>query len=260
MEHIRALPPDEYVSLSRELGDFPEYVTPNHLLQRGWCRAFISGSPQDFRGTIVDSKFEPGEPYCFGSDVQILWELLGHIPEMDCFQVDPPIARALGALFLRRNGWQPKYLDQIVQTLTVPVAEYRDRRVRLLTLDDAPLLRSAPGELGGIGFESPEQMLAEGFAACAIIAGEVVSSAFTSAITERYMDIGIRTVEEHRGKGLATAVASLVIKSVQGRGKTPVWLTYKNNDASLAVAHKLGFREVTRKTDVFHHLGDQGSL
>jgi GNAT superfamily N-acetyltransferase len=251
MRYYRELSGEGHALLSATLGDLPEYVTPNHLLLRGYCKAYIAGSPTEFRGAVVDSQFEPGEPYCFGSDVEILWGLLQNIPQLDCFQADIPVAERLGALFLERNGWNPLYVGQIVQTLSSPVKVFPDIRVRLLTLKDAPSLRSAQGELGGIGFQTPEQMLSEGFAACAILDGEVVSSAFTSAITERYVDVRIRTAEEYRGKGLATAAASLIAQQVQRMGKTPVWLTYENNHASLAVSRKLGFREVTRKTDVF---------
>jgi hypothetical protein len=258
MNNVRALPSDEYPALSAVLGDRPEHVNPNHLLLHGWCRAFIAGRPEKFLGAVVDSDFEPGEPYCFGSDPKVLWRLLQEFPEMDCFQVDSPLAEAVGQLFAQRNGWQPRYLDQIVLTLTVPVAEYRDQSVRLLAPEDADLMRSAPGELGGIGFSSPEQMLTEGFAAAAIVNGRIVSSAFTAAITAGYVDVGIRTAEDHRERGLATAAASLVIRQVQRAGKMPVWLTYENNPASRTVARKLGFQEVTRKMDVFFHREKSG--
>ena len=74
--------------------------------------------------------------------------------------------------------------------------------------------------------------------------------AFTSARTARHADIGVATLEPWRGRGFATAAASLVAGAIQADGQTPVWSTGEGNLASLRVAAKIGFVEVGRRTYV----------
>ena len=76
--------------------------------------------------------------------------------------------------------------------------------------------------------------------------GRIVGTAQTSAITDRYADIGVSTDERWRERGFATAAASIVARRVQETGRTPVWSCGEDNMASLGVARKLGFEEVSR--------------
>ena len=55
--------------------------------------------------------------------------------------------------------------------------------------------------------------------------GNVVTIAYTSAITERHADIGVMTLEPWRGRAFATSAASLVAEGVQRVGLVPVWTT-----------------------------------
>ena len=61
--------------------------------------------------------------------------------------------------------------------------------------------------------------------ACAIVDGNVVTIAYTSAITERHVDIGLMTLEPWHGRAFATSTASLVAEGVQRVGLVPVWTT-----------------------------------
>jgi len=79
---------------------------------------------------------------------------------------------------------------------------------------------------------------------------EIVVIAHTSARTEHYADIGVFTLKEWRGRGFATAAASIVAKRVQEVGQIPLWSTGEDNIASLRIAQKLGFTEVSRSTYV----------
>ena len=49
------------------------------------------------------------------------------------------------------------------------------------------------------------------------------------------------------GKGFASSAASIVVRRIQERGRTPVWSAGEGNAASLRVAAKLGFVEVSRR-------------
>ena len=61
-----------------------------------------------------------------------------------------------------------------------------------------------------------------------------------------------------RRRGLARAAASIVAARVQQAGQLPVWSTGDFNTASLSLARRLGFTEVSRSTYVV--LGDSASV
>jgi hypothetical protein len=246
----RSLEPSELDALDAALQDVPEYVTPKHLLREGYGRAAISGELPEFRGAWVDSLFEPGEPWCFGSNPEVLWELLQMVKDLDCFQAHAAVAPAVGRLFLNRNGLTPRFTDNISFVLDTQAIARRDERVRMLGPKDAQLLEAAPAELHPIGFPTPTEALKRAPVAAAVISGEIVNTAFASAFSRRYTDVGVRTLKPFRNRGLATAAASLVIDAVLRSGSTPVWASYETNRPSLAVARKLGFREAARRTDV----------
>jgi RimJ/RimL family protein N-acetyltransferase len=90
-------------------------------------------------------------------------------------------------------------------------------------------------------------LLGEGVVACAVVDGDVVTIAYTSAITERHADIGVMTLEPWCGRAFATSAASLVADEVQRLGLVPVWTTMEDDFASIRIAEKLGFAEVSRR-------------
>jgi RimJ/RimL family protein N-acetyltransferase len=55
--------------------------------------------------------------------------------------------------------------------------------------------------------------------------------------------IGIATVEEYAGRGIATAMASRFVDGCQRRGVRPHWECRRENPASVRVAEKVGFRD-----------------
>lgn len=81
----------------------------------------------------------------------------------------------------------------------------------------------------------------------AVVRGTVVSLSHTSAITPRHADVGVYALEAWRGRGLSTAAAAIVARTVQAAGRIHVWSTGEDNHASLRVAQKLGFMEVSRR-------------
>jgi predicted GNAT family acetyltransferase len=86
--------------------------------------------------------------------------------------------------------------------------------------------------------------------ASAIVSGQIVATALTAACSERYAEVGVFTEEAFRGRGFATAAASLVVQHVQETGRTPVWSAGEHNAPSLSIAQKLGFIQVSRRTYV----------
>jgi GNAT superfamily N-acetyltransferase len=244
------LDPEAFRALADALGDTPETVISTHLLRRGMCKAYVAGTPSQFDGAIVQAHNLPAEPTGFGSDPHVLWKLLQSVEGWDCVVVESECASALGERIQVELGVGVHYLDDVHYTLGKRGTAYHDSAVRLLKLKDLELLASADPDFRSGGWESPRELLSEGIIACAIVAGEIVSTALTTARSKRYADVGVYTHEDYRRRGLATAAASIVVNRVQRAGQTPVWSTGEHNAASLRVAQKLGFIEVSRRTYV----------
>ena len=241
------LEPERHAVLAGALGDSPETVQSIHMLGRGLCRAYVAGDPARFEGAIVQPAAWPEEPAGFGPDPNVLWALLRLVQGWACILVDTEVAPVLGRIIEREMGRRVRYLDDVTHLLTEPVRLERDEAVRRLTLADLALLESAPLELRAGLWRDTRQLLVEGVVASAVVAERVVATALVAACSERYADIGVFTREGYRGRGYATAAASLVAQAVQEGGRTPLWGAGAHNQASLRVAQKLGFREVSRR-------------
>jgi len=236
--------------LADALGDTPETVISVHLLRRGLCRAYVAGNPSRFDGAIIQDNFCPAEPMGFGSDPEVLWELLQAVRGWECVNVAPECAAALGGIIEKNVGIPVRYYGDIYHVLSKPVVNFSNEAVRQLTLADIKLLESAPAEVRGGGFGSTRGLLSDGIVACAVVSGHIVSIAHTHARSDHHADIGAFTLEVWRGRGFATAAAAIVARRVKEAGQTPVWSTGEDNLASLRVAQKLGFTEVSQRTYV----------
>ncbi len=220
------------------------------MLRRGLCRAYVCGDPASFDGAILQAIDWPEEPTGFGSDPELLWKLLQLVEGWTCILVDTECAPPLGKIIQTEKGGQVRYLEDVSHILTGPVRVYREHSVRRLTLADLELLESTPLEFRAGLWNDTRELLTEGIIASALVSGEIVATALVTAYTDTYTEIGVYTREDHRGYGYATAAASLVTQAVQERGSIPMWGTGSHNMASLRVAQKLGFKEVSRRTYV----------
>lgn len=230
------------------IDETPETVIPIHLLRHGTCQAYAVGDTGSPDALVVQAVCQPEEPFGLGSDAQGLWELLRGLDGWTCVEVAPAVAPELGALISKDTGERVRYYEGIYHTLTKPAPQFEDPAVRQLTIRDAGLV-AAYGMHGG-DFGSLPRLLLEGVVAGAVVDGQVVGTAHTSAVTDRYADTGVDTQEAWRGRGFATAAASIVARRVQAQGRTPVWSCGEDNMASLRIARKLGFEEVSRLTYV----------
>lgn len=254
MEYL--LNPRECRVLANILDDTPETVLSVHLLRRGLCRAYVMGDPSHFDGAIIQDNFCPAEPMGFGSDPEALWELLKAVEGWECVNVAPECATALGEIIEENIGMPVRYYGDIYHVLSKPVPDFPNHAVRQLTLADLKRLESAPAEVRGGGFGSTRSLLTQGVVACAVVSDNIVSIAHTAARSDRYAEIGVFTLEAWRGSGFATAAAAIVARRVQEAGQTPVWSAGEDNMASLRVAQKLGFTEVSQRTYIILNRGD----
>lgn len=238
------------LELADALGDTPETAISVHLLRRGLCRAYVAGDPAGFEGAVIQALEDPGEPTAFGADAQKLRELLRSVEGWWCVNVPPGPAPDLADILEVELCEPVRLYGDVYHVSMRPTPPVRNPAVRLLTVEDLALVEAAPAAVRGGGFENARAMLTEGVAAGAVVSGELKAIAHTHARTERHADIGVSTLEPWRGRGFASAAASLVARRVRGEGQVPVWSTGEDNLASLRVARKLGFSETLRRTYV----------
>ena len=200
---------------------------------------------------IVRTHSLPGEPWCFGEDPSIVWRLLRPLNGRDLRGMSPSVssdlARPLASLIEDEAALQVHHYGDVHQTLTRPVEGFAVPEVRPLNLGDMGLLAAYRSNPRGMGFATFEDLLTDGVATGVVVRGRLVALAHTNAMTASYGDIGVATDEAWRGMGFTSAAASIVARWIQERGHTPVCSAGEDNTASLRVAAKLGFVEVSRR-------------
>jgi GNAT superfamily N-acetyltransferase len=91
-------------------------------------------------------------------------------------------------------------------------------------------------------WESTDKFIQLGLGYCVVKDNEVIGSCISVFVSESEFEIGINTYStEHRGKGLATAMAREFIEECIKNGITPHWATEEFRRDSVAIAEKLGF-------------------
>ena len=239
--------------LLSSIEETPETVIPLHLMMQGACKVYSVGNPASSGAVTVQGDSLREEPFGIGDDAEALWVVLRHLDDWKVVDVSPSVAPRLGAIIREATGRRAWYYDDVYHTMTRPAPTIDDPAVRQFTRDDMDVLKAAG--VDGANFRGVLPALIEqGTIAGAVVDGRIVSTAQSAAITGRYADIGVGTDERWRGRGFATAAASIVARRIQETGRTPVWSCGEDNMASLRVARKLGFKEVSRLTYVFRSM------
>jgi RimJ/RimL family protein N-acetyltransferase len=227
----------------------PGTVISIHLLTWGECNIYMSGEQSSKPVVILQPKELPSEPVAFGSDTNAIWQELIHVKAWQCILVDKEVAHPLGEIISSQLKTPVSFLDDVCHIPRGQILSLEYQLVRRLTLEDLTLLETLPREAQPVGFWGDlRTSLIKGLAAGAIVEGKVVATCFVAARAQRYVDIGVYVLEDHRQRGLATAAASCVKRSVQSDGLIPVWSCGSHNLPSLKLARKLGFVEVSRRT------------
>lgn len=254
--HIRELIPEEMPILANALGDSPETVIAWYMLWTGSCNAWLQGDLHDPGAVIIQAHLLPDELIAFGTSADAIVSVLHHIHHIHRWhsilvpvdlarELERPIADLVQTLSIST-------MDDIYHVLEGPSTPVRmPPNVRLLSPADEALLGGADA------FTSNE--FGETIIAAAIEENEIVSLAHTFAWSPDFVDIGAMTHEDARVRGYATAAASLVIDEVRKQGKTPVWSCGGQNEASLRIAEKLGFRETSRKVYIIPRFKEEAS-
>ena len=86
-----------------------------------------------------------------------------------------------------------------------------------------------------------DAFLQKGFGYAVISDDMPVSWAFSAAVSNDEVDIGVETAEKYRGKGLAKTAVNEMIKAIITSGKKPVWACNSLNTGSQKLAEGAGF-------------------
>ena len=237
--------------LADAIGDTPERAIETHLLRRGLADAHVAGDLPRPDGAIVQSHSLRSEPWCLGTDPAAVLELLRPLNDWRRQGMSPNadahLARPLAELASEEFDVEVHFYGDVYHTHSGSVPDMAAPEVRQLDLGDVSLLAAYRGRAEGTGFATFDDLLTDGFAAGAVVEGRLVGLAHTNALTARYADIGIATDRAWRRRGYASAAASIVARRIQEMGLVPVWSTGEDNEASLRIAARLGFEEVSRR-------------
>jgi len=111
----------------------------------------------------------------------------------------------------------------------------------------AELLFNMNGTVVGKDFwRTPEQFAAMGKAFTVLVDGKPASTAFAGSRHGNNLEIGIETLKEYQGRGLAYLACAKLIEYCLNHQLEPVWSCRYENTASLNLSAKLGFTEVLR--------------
>lgn len=134
--------------------------------------------------------------------------------------------------------------EQYLFEFTNPVTESMmlETGVDLLPIDSNNYEILSGHIVPAFSWESKEQFLNNGFGYCLMNYGKFAACAFSSGISNKYVDIGVETAQEYQGKGYGKIVVSKMVEEILRRGKTPIWQCHVNNEASKKLAISQGFK------------------
>jgi GNAT superfamily N-acetyltransferase len=242
---VHPLTSEQARMLADALPDSPQTVISTSQLRRGLAQAYVVGDVLDWETAVISDSGQPGEPMAFGHNAAQIADLMAALPGWFCVNVLPDVAPQLGPLLAAKMGCSVHYYGDIYHVMSTPSPHLPHPAVRRLTPDDLPLLQAAPDIIRG---HDPARMLTEMTVAGAIVNGRITAIAQNYALSDRYGDVGVATLPDFQGQGLATAAAALVAEALQENGRIPVWSCGEDNYASLRIAQKLGFEYDSRRT------------
>lgn len=95
----------------------------------------------------------------------------------------------------------------------------------------------------------------KGIGYCVMYKNKIVSICFSNFAVDNIHAIAIETLEEHQGKKLAQKVALIYVKDCLENNFVPYWDCTDSNKPSIAVAEKIGFRNVFNYTGYEFKIG-----
>lgn len=240
------LDPEGYRVLAQAFRCVPERTCLRHRLRHGLCRVFLAGDPDFFDALLLQDLFHPTELTALGRCPDTLLHLVRPIHSWLTLSLPAGRGAFLARLLQERRGDPIRVHADLVLVMNGPPPMFHHESVRLLTILDHELIKAAPQPVHGHGLGSTQRLLEEGVVAGAVILGDIVALAWTSAVDGPYVQLQVHTLDPWRGRGLAQAALSSVVRRVRGQGRIPVLQVPENNVPLRRLAAKLGFTEATR--------------
>lgn len=107
---------------------------------------------------------------------------------------------------------------------------------------DSTIFRAMKGSVVPEYFwDSEADFLNNGIGFSVFYNGELASTAYSSCIIDKELELGIETIPQFRGKGLAEQSCSALIEYCIEHDFEPVWACRLENTGSYKLAQKLGF-------------------
>lgn len=238
---VRTATPQDMPILAAAIGESPETVISHHLLTSRTCDAWYVGDVRQPRALVIQGHGFPNEPVIHGNNADDVARIVPYVQDWETFSTPLYLVSDLERVVTHaRETTSLRTITDVYHVLDTPIPESVSHPdVRLLTDEDLALTITID--------ELQQDSAYKPIVAAAVIEGEIVSLAHTFAWSPMYVDLGVTTHEQFRGKGMATAAAAIVAAEVQKRGKVPVWSTGADNLSSMRIAQKLGFRETSRR-------------
>lgn len=93
-------------------------------------------------------------------------------------------------------------------------------------------------------WDSSKEFLEKGKGLCLLHKGEIACNAFSAAIGNGQMDIGVETNPNYRGKGLGKIVAAWMVNYALEKGYEPIWGCDSENIGSSSIAQAIGYEKL----------------
>ena len=95
-------------------------------------------------------------------------------------------------------------------------------------------------------WDSVDDFLARGAGFSLFYRDKLAATAYASFVLDHFLELGIETVEEFRGRGFGLYACCALIDHCLERGLEPVWACRLENTASYKLALKLGFEPAAK--------------
>ena len=114
-----------------------------------------------------------------------------------------------------------------------------------LKIIDAEILSKMKGRITPyFSWSNANDFLSNGKGYCVITNGEIAAWAFSAAVSDNEIDIGVETQENYQHRGFAAIVSKAMLKYILEHNKKPVWACHYKNLASAKLAEKIGFTKI----------------
>lgn len=121
----------------------------------------------------------------------------------------------------------------------ISMPEFADCNLREITVENYDLLYGQI--IPAFSWESKDRFLSNGYGYCLMKDKQLLACAFSAGISKDYVDIGVETAEEFRGKGYGKIAALAMVKETLRRKKKPMWACDTLNEGSMRLACSVGF-------------------